>query len=162
MTTHSQPHPEVEAKTTPLGTRYFIRMGTPGFNSSANNRNGYATQAAALAAIRYYSPVERLAQRLRVDAVGDYRKHSKRVTAAQVALAHLLTEHRKKHEAKPLRWDLAGDLSRVAHLLEEAVTFLRTDTYAVTDRNGNPTRVTVPTKEEERCTCGHPNCGWCA
>ena len=34
--------------------RFFIGVGFPGFNSPANNRSGYATQEAALAAsLRY-------------------------------------------------------------------------------------------------------------
>jgi hypothetical protein len=35
--------------------RFYITMGHPGFNSPANNRDGYATKAKALAAIRRYS-----------------------------------------------------------------------------------------------------------
>ena len=41
--------------------RWFIRMGFAGFNGTANNGRGYATQRAALAAIRRYqetSPTE--------------------------------------------------------------------------------------------------------
>ena len=30
-------------------------MGHPGYNSHANNRNGYATEATARAAIKHYS-----------------------------------------------------------------------------------------------------------
>lgn len=32
--------------------RWFITMGHPGYNSIANNRSGYATEAAARAAVR--------------------------------------------------------------------------------------------------------------
>lgn len=35
--------------------RFYITMGHAGFNSPANNRDGYATRAKALAAIRNYS-----------------------------------------------------------------------------------------------------------
>lgn len=49
-------HPAIEAKETVFGTRYFIAMGFPGFNSPANNRSGYETAAKALAAhLRYAS-----------------------------------------------------------------------------------------------------------
>ena len=41
------------AKQAPTG-RWFITMGHPGFNSPANNRSGYASQSAALAAVRKY------------------------------------------------------------------------------------------------------------
>jgi hypothetical protein len=34
--------------------RWYIELGFAGFNSAANNRNGYETEAAALAAIRRY------------------------------------------------------------------------------------------------------------
>ncbi len=34
--------------------RWFVTMGHPGFNSPANNRDGYATLARALAAVRAY------------------------------------------------------------------------------------------------------------
>jgi hypothetical protein len=34
--------------------RWFITLGHPGFNSPANNRNGYATEAGARAASRKY------------------------------------------------------------------------------------------------------------
>lgn len=34
------------------GGRWFIRMGHPGFNLPANNWKGYATEAAARAAVR--------------------------------------------------------------------------------------------------------------
>ena len=37
------------------GERWFITMGHPGFNSPANNRDGYATQAKALGAVKKYS-----------------------------------------------------------------------------------------------------------
>lgn len=41
------------------GGRYFITMGHPGFNSRANNGNGYATATAAKAAsARYGTPRE--------------------------------------------------------------------------------------------------------
>jgi len=39
----------------PKTGRYYIAMGHPGFNSPANNGNGYATERAALAALRRYS-----------------------------------------------------------------------------------------------------------
>jgi len=35
--------------------RWFITMGHPGYNSPANNRRGYATAAAARAAVRRYT-----------------------------------------------------------------------------------------------------------
>jgi hypothetical protein len=35
--------------------RFFVKMGFAGFNSSANNRNGYATAAAALQAHKRYA-----------------------------------------------------------------------------------------------------------
>lgn len=35
--------------------RWYIAMGQPGYNSLANNRNGYATQGRADAAIRSYA-----------------------------------------------------------------------------------------------------------
>jgi hypothetical protein len=41
------------AKQAPTG-RWFITMGHPGFNSTANNRDGYASQAKAEAAIAKY------------------------------------------------------------------------------------------------------------
>jgi hypothetical protein len=40
-------------KQAPSG-RWFITMGHPGFNSPANNRDGYATREKALAAFRRY------------------------------------------------------------------------------------------------------------
>jgi hypothetical protein len=36
------------------GTRYFIRMGNPGFNSEANNGSGYSSVRAAVRAITRY------------------------------------------------------------------------------------------------------------
>ena len=42
-------------KENPATGQFFITMGHPGFNSPANNRNGYATREKALAAIRRYS-----------------------------------------------------------------------------------------------------------
>lgn len=36
------------------GGRWYIKMGFAGFNSAANNWDGYATQAGAEAAIRRY------------------------------------------------------------------------------------------------------------
>lgn len=42
-------------KERPETGRFYITMGHPGFNSPANNRDGYATHAKALAAIRRYS-----------------------------------------------------------------------------------------------------------
>ena len=41
------------AKQAPSG-RWFITMGHPGFNSPANNREGYASEAAARAAVLRY------------------------------------------------------------------------------------------------------------
>lgn len=35
--------------------RWFIAMGQPGFNSPANNRDGYASEASAIAASRRYA-----------------------------------------------------------------------------------------------------------
>lgn len=35
--------------------RWYITIGHAGFNSTANNRNGYATRAAAVAAHRKYA-----------------------------------------------------------------------------------------------------------
>lgn len=35
--------------------RYFIALGQPGFNSPANNRNGYASASAAAAASQRYA-----------------------------------------------------------------------------------------------------------
>jgi len=42
-------------KQNPATGRWFITMGHPGFNSPANNGQGYRTHANALAAIRRYS-----------------------------------------------------------------------------------------------------------
>jgi hypothetical protein len=42
-------------KENPATGRWFITMGHPGFNSPANNRSGYASQAKALAAMRRYA-----------------------------------------------------------------------------------------------------------
>ncbi len=39
----------------PATGRWFITMGHAGFNSPANNRSGYVSQAAALAAHRRYA-----------------------------------------------------------------------------------------------------------
>lgn len=39
----------------PATGRWFITMGQPGFNSPANNRDGYASEAAALAARDRYA-----------------------------------------------------------------------------------------------------------
>jgi len=39
--------------------RWYIQFGYAGFNSPANNRRGYATEARALAAIRRYDPTMR-------------------------------------------------------------------------------------------------------
>jgi hypothetical protein len=37
-----------------INGRWFITIGNPGFNSPANNRNGYATEEGAMAAsLRY-------------------------------------------------------------------------------------------------------------
>jgi hypothetical protein len=44
---------DTAANQAPTG-RWFITMGHPGFNSPANNRGGYASQAAAAAAIARY------------------------------------------------------------------------------------------------------------
>jgi hypothetical protein len=44
---------EAPVKQDRLG-RWFITMGHPGFNSPANNRLGYGTQAQAVAAYRRY------------------------------------------------------------------------------------------------------------
>lgn len=41
-------------KERPETGRFYITMGHPGFNSPANNRDGYATRAKATAAIRRY------------------------------------------------------------------------------------------------------------
>lgn len=43
------------AKQDPDSGRWFITMGHPGFNSAANNRNGYQTQQSAEKAIRQFS-----------------------------------------------------------------------------------------------------------
>jgi hypothetical protein len=51
---HATGCPEA-VKENPATGRFFITMGHPGFNSPANNRDGYATAAKALAAIRRYS-----------------------------------------------------------------------------------------------------------
>lgn len=49
-------HPDCPeaVKQNPATGRFFITMGHPGFNSRANNRDGYATRDAALAAFRRY------------------------------------------------------------------------------------------------------------
>ncbi len=40
--------------TNDIAARYYIAIGYPGFNSTANNRNGYSTAEGALAAsLRY-------------------------------------------------------------------------------------------------------------
>lgn len=39
------------------GDRWYILMGFAGFNSRLNNAQGYATKAAAEAAIRHYQKV---------------------------------------------------------------------------------------------------------
>jgi hypothetical protein len=41
-------------KMNPATGRWFITMGHPGFNSRANNRDGYATEAAARKALASY------------------------------------------------------------------------------------------------------------
>ena len=51
---HATGCPEA-VKENPATGRFFITMGHPGFNSPANNRNGYATAAKALAVIRRFS-----------------------------------------------------------------------------------------------------------
>lgn len=38
-----------------MPVRWFIRFGNAGFNSPANNRDGYQSRAKALAAIRHYA-----------------------------------------------------------------------------------------------------------
>lgn len=73
-----------------------------------------------------------------------YKANAKRVKRAEVALAELLAEHRKKAEAKPMDWSPVADLNRVACLLEEAVIFLTSGTYSMRDRNSKPVRVTIP------------------
>jgi hypothetical protein len=35
--------------------RWYIRMGQPGYNTRANNRDGYASKAKALAAVAKYT-----------------------------------------------------------------------------------------------------------
>lgn len=37
-----------------INGRWFIRMGFAGYNTHANNRNGYTTRAKALATVRKY------------------------------------------------------------------------------------------------------------
>lgn len=59
----------VEAKEVPgLGQRWFVTMGHAGFNSAANNRGGYASKAAAVAASRRYEERGRRAR-------GDWRRY---------------------------------------------------------------------------------------
>lgn len=41
-------------KRSPWG-RFYITMGHPGFNTSANNANGYATEASARAVVRHFA-----------------------------------------------------------------------------------------------------------
>lgn len=41
--------------------RWYITMNHPGFNSPANNRDGYETKAAAVAAIRFYGRIREIA-----------------------------------------------------------------------------------------------------
>ena len=41
-------------KERPETGRWFITIGHPGFNSPANNRDGYASRASAVAAFRKY------------------------------------------------------------------------------------------------------------
>lgn len=62
------------------------------------------------------------------NAAAQYAANTKRVRAASAALARLLTEHRKKAEAKPFDWGFAGDLEYVARQLEEVVKFLNSGT----------------------------------
>ena len=45
---------EEAVKVNPATGRAFITMGHPAFNSPANNRTGYASPAAALAAVKRY------------------------------------------------------------------------------------------------------------
>lgn len=49
-------HPDCPegVKENPETGRFYITMGHPGFNSRANNGNGYATRAAAYATIRRF------------------------------------------------------------------------------------------------------------
>ena len=42
-------------KENPATGRWFITMGHPGFNSPANNRDGYATKRAAEKALAMYA-----------------------------------------------------------------------------------------------------------
>lgn len=54
MTTTKTTDRIISVTSTSGATRYFIALGYAGFNSAINNRNGYATAAAALAAsLRY-------------------------------------------------------------------------------------------------------------
>lgn len=41
-----------------VGDRWYIAMGHAGFNTDANNRNGYATEAKARATIKAYQRSE--------------------------------------------------------------------------------------------------------
>lgn len=50
----SNPDCREAVKERPDTRRFYITMGHPGFNSRANNGNGYDTSAAARAAIRRY------------------------------------------------------------------------------------------------------------
>lgn len=42
-------------KRNPATGRYYITMGHPGFNSDANNGNGYVSEQSARYGIEYYS-----------------------------------------------------------------------------------------------------------
>jgi hypothetical protein len=56
----SAPAHPTEARTTATGTRHYIVMGYAGFNSPANNRNGYESETSAQRAIlRYQAKGER-------------------------------------------------------------------------------------------------------
>jgi hypothetical protein len=45
---------EQAIKSNPVTGRYFITMGHPGFNSNANNADGYPTRKAAVYALMSY------------------------------------------------------------------------------------------------------------
>lgn len=62
----SQPIPGVIAIQDPQSGRWYITMDNPGFNSPANNSNGYATQdKAEQASFRYAAQGRRIASKAR-------------------------------------------------------------------------------------------------
>lgn len=49
------PNPECPTAVVEHEGRYYITFGHAGFNSPANNHNGYGSKGKALAAVRHYS-----------------------------------------------------------------------------------------------------------